>query len=443
MSDPLPPTRKLLIVAYWFPPAGGIPVQRALSLAKYLPRCGFEVHVLAPGNPPAPMYDPELIKQVPAEVRVHRAMTPMPPSGLRRRLWRSISPSKARGQAAGSVQAKAAGRGWKTRLTELVRRLLSPDPEVVWVPFASWRARRIVRQFEIDAVLVTAPPFSAFLIGNALKREFPHIRLISDFRDDWLRFFLAAFDFQKSDSIRRRAQAIERATVELSDVVVVVTRSLLKETRERYPEQPEGKFVCVPNGYDPDTFADFKPRSHNQSKVLITYVGTVYTATSPRYYLDALDEMPEQIRSRVETRFVGRITEEERAFLESRNSSVRILGFMSQAEAVRHMEETDYLLLTMTDPTAATGKIYEYLATGKPILAFAPPGGEVGQVLAETGAGWCADPEDRTAIQAMLRKVVEAAPAVEGASLRNREAIRRYERPRLAAELGKLIRDCF
>jgi glycosyltransferase involved in cell wall biosynthesis len=443
VRDPLPPTRKLLIVAYWFPPAGGIPVQRALSLAKYLPRFGFEVHVLAPRNPPAPIYDPELIRQVPAGVRVHRALTPMPPSSLRRRLWHWISPSKTRGQAAGSAPVNATAPGWKTRLTEVVRRLLSPDPEVVWVPFATRRARRIVRQFDIDAVLVTAPPFSAFLIGNALKREFPEIKLISDFRDDWLRFFLTVFDFQKSDSIRRQAQAIERATVELSDLVVVVTRSLLKETRDRYPGQPESKFVCVPNGYDPDTFADFRARPHNQPKVLVTYVGTVYAATSPRFYLDALDELPEPIRSRVETRFVGRITEEERTFLESRKSKVQVLGFMSQAEAVRQMEETDFLLLTMTDPTAATGKIYEYLATGKPILAVAPPGGEIGQVLEETGAGWCAAPQDRAAIQAMLRRVIENPPVAEGIVRRNREAILRYERPRLAAELGKLIQDRF
>jgi glycosyltransferase involved in cell wall biosynthesis len=436
-----PRTRGLLLVAYWFPPAGGIPVQRALSLAKYLPRSGYQVHVLAPSNPPAQQFDPELIRQLPPEVQVHRALTPMPPPSWRKRLWSWISPSRNQDRAAGSITTGTPVRGWKAGLSEFVRRWLSPDPEVVWVPFALRRARKIVREHQIDTVLVTAPPFSAFLIGNALKRQFPHLKLISDFRDDWLRFFLTAFDFQKSESIRRRAQAIEQATVELSDLVVTVTPSLLKETRARYPGQPERKFACLPNGYDPDAFTGFAARSHGGSKVVITYVGTVYTATSPRYFFDALDEMPDEIRSQIEVRFVGRITAEERHWLDSRTSGVQILGFMSQAEALRHMQETDYLLLTMTDPTAATGKIYEYLATGKPILAVAPPEGEIGQVLEETGAGWCADPRDRSAIQALVERAVEATRKSRPFPQPDWEAIRRYERPRLAAELAKLIED--
>ena len=70
-----------------------------------------------------------------------------------------------------------------------------PDPEVLWVPFATRRALKIAKRYNIDSVIVTAPPFSAFLIGNALKRKLPHLQLISDFRDEWLRFFLSTFQF--------------------------------------------------------------------------------------------------------------------------------------------------------------------------------------------------------------------------------------------------------
>ena len=95
-------------------------------------------------------------------------------------------------------------------VTGLVRRVLSPEPEVLWVPFALRKARRIVRRHGIEVVLVTAPPFSAFLVGNALKREFPYLTLVSDFRDEWLKFYLGTFDFQKGDYTRRRAAEIER-----------------------------------------------------------------------------------------------------------------------------------------------------------------------------------------------------------------------------------------
>ena len=342
------PTAKVLLIAYWFPPTGGIAVQRALSLARYLPGHGCEVHVLTPRNPPAPVLDPALLDRVPPEVRVHRAWTPMLQSRLRKRLWRLISREpKAESPAPGSPHPKG-------RLSGIVRRLLSPDPEVVWVPFAKRSARRIVEKHGIDTVLVTAPPFSAFLVGNSLKREFPGLRLIADFRDEWLRFFLSTFDFQQSAHIYRRAKAIERATVEASDFVVTVAPSLVDELRERYSDQERQKFLCIPNGYDPAAFHGFRHRSHQGDKVIVTYVGTVYKTTTPACYFDALDRLPESLRSRIVTRFVGRLAEDQKELVESR-PNVEVLGYVPQDEAVRLMEETDYLLLIMHDPTGVTG----------------------------------------------------------------------------------------
>jgi len=234
---------------------------------------------------------------------------------------------------------------------------------VLWVPFALRKARRIVRQNGIDAVLVTAPPFSAFLVGNALKREFPALKLISDFRDSWLQFYSATFDFQQSDHIRRRSAEIERETVERSDYVVTVTHSIRTELRTRYPEQPDEKFVFIPNGYDPEVFDKFQPRRHGGEKIVITHLGTVYAASSPGPFLDALAAMPEQIRSAFEVRFVGRVTEPERRRIEAYGSLVRMQGFMPQAEALRQLEETDYALVVMTDAASLTGKLLEYLAT--------------------------------------------------------------------------------
>src|SRR5712692_10380106 len=277
---------RVLLVSYWFPPAGGIAVQRALSLARYLPQHGCQVHVLAPSNPPSPVLDPSLLAQVPSDVRIHRAWTPMPSAQLRKSLWSLIS-RRTQSQQPGETASKG-----PSRISALTQRVFCPDPEVVWVPFAIRRARQVVKKYSIDAILVTAPPFSAFLVGNAIKRAFPSLRLISDFRDEWLRFFLSTFEFQRSPHIRRRAESIERATVELSDVVVSVTSPLVDELRNRYSDQPASKFVCIPNGYDPAAFANFHRRAHEGSKVVITYVGTVYSATSPLCYFEALDALP-------------------------------------------------------------------------------------------------------------------------------------------------------
>jgi glycosyltransferase involved in cell wall biosynthesis len=428
---------KLLLISYLFPPAGGIAVQRALSLAKYLPGEGFEVHVLQGRNAAGPVHDPSLLKQIPAVITQHSAFAPEIPFQLRHQVWRWLSRGKSSGTSESSAP-KAPGR-LKPLVSQLASRVLCPEPEVLWAPFAIRKARQIVQRYGIEAVLVTAPPFSAFLVGNALKREFPHLKLISDFRDEWLSFYLKDFEFQSGSHTRRRAETIERETIELSDLVVAVTRFSLREIRDRYPQQPDGKFLLLPNGYDPESFAQFAPRRHTGGGVVVTHVGTAYKTASPRYYLDALDGMPEEIRSRVETRFVGRIAESERPVFESRQSSVRLLGFKPQSEALREMEETDYLLLTMTNDISLPGKLFEYMATGKPILALSPPGGEVDQILKETRAGWCVPHDDPAAIRAMIAEACGLAAAGERPAAPNWEAIRGYERPRLTAAYGRAI----
>jgi glycosyltransferase involved in cell wall biosynthesis len=429
---------RILIISYLFPPAGGIAVQRALSLAKYLPECGFDVHVLSARNAAGPVRDPDLLKQVPPGVTLHSALTPEIPFGVRQWLWKRLS---GRGKAQPAKVAKAGGRPFSAKrvVAEVVKRVLCPEPEVLWVPFALRQARRIIRRFGIQTVLVTVPPFSALIAGTRLKHEFPDISLVSDFRDEWLSFYLKDFDFQSGDYTRRRAEAIEREAVERSDLVVAVTPSSLREIRERYPDQPDGKFACVHNGYDPEAFADFKCRPHGQSGMIVTHVGTAYKTASPRYYLDALDEMPEEFRSRIETRFIGRISDSERALLDARKSLVKLPGFMPQQQALHQMEETDFLLLTMTNDISLPGKLFEYLATGKPILAVTPRGSEVERILTETGGGWWAEPDDRAGIQAMLRRALDAVRSETELSRSDRAAIRRYERPRLAAEYARRI----
>jgi glycosyltransferase involved in cell wall biosynthesis len=433
--------RKILIISYLFPPVGGIGVQRALSLAKYLPRCGFEVHILKATNAGGPVQDPELERQIPSGVRVYAAFTPEIPFQIRQKLWSKLA-GKTKPQTPHENQTARshAGPFWKRLVTGTAQRILCPEPEILWVPFALRKARAIIRKNQIDFVLVTVPPFSALIVGAALKREFPSLTLVSDFRDEWLSFYLKDFEFQSGDYTRRRAEAIEKETVERSDLVVAVNRSSRDEIRRRYPIEPEEKFAVVPNGYDPETFAGFVPRQSRSPRMVVTHVGTAYRTASPRFYLDAVDGLAEQVRRCIETRFIGRISDSERALLEGRKSQVTALGFMPQADALKYMEDTDYLLLTMTNDISVPGKLFEYMATRKPILAVTANGSEVDQILRETGAGVSAPPDDKHGIQVMLMRAFEAwrngRTLVESDGL----PVRRYERPRLAAEYGALLR---
>ena len=415
-------------------------MQRALSLTKYLPEHGFEVHVLRAGNAAAPVTDPSLLSHVPGSVRVHHAFTPEIPYVLRHTVWGWLSRKRSPNEVPAAPEDETIRKsGLKGAMMQLARRILCPEPEVLWVPFAVRAARRIVRHFGITHLMVTVPPFSALLAGNALKREFPHIKYISDFRDEWLSFYLQDFEYQNNDYTRRRAVEIERETVERSNLVVAVTESSREEIRKRYPDLPDSKFRCVFNGYDPAAVPRFDPRARTRSdKIVIAHMGTVYKTASPRYYLDALDSMPEEIRGRIETRFIGRIADSERGVLEGRKSNVQISGFVPQPEALRQLAEADYLLLTMTNGISLPGKLFEYLATGKPILALSPAGGEVERMLRQAGGSWCVDPYDASAVAEMIRQAVACNDQGRTPGTA-REIAERYARPHLTAEYARLL----
>jgi glycosyltransferase involved in cell wall biosynthesis len=431
------PVMKLLIVSYDFPPIGGVSVQRVLSLVKYLPENGFDVSVVTARNAASPVFDPALLEQIPSSVRVHRVWTPELSYRVKTKLWSLIS----RGSRAGAAGAGSGRKGLKSRAADILKTIFSPDPHVVWVPFALRRARKIVRRDGVDAVLVTAPPFSAFLIGNALKREFPGLRLVSDFRDEWLRYLLKDFDFFQGSAAQRKAAVIEKETVALSDLVVAVTQSSIAQLRQRYPEQPQEKFAMVPNGYDPAAFARFRPRPRAGDRILVAYVGTVYSVCSPRYYLDALDQLPEEVRDRFETVFVGRVVEDERKYLEGRKSRVRVRGFLPQGEALAQIEEADYVLLTVANDFCIAGKLFEYLAARKPVIAITPPDGETGRLVAETGGGWCVDPRDSGGIRKLLDRLHGEWQAGISSFAPLPHRIREYERPRLAGRFAALLKQ--
>jgi len=378
--------------------------------------------------------DTELTNLIPEDVQVHRTWTLEPPFHLRKKLWSGVNSPTASSKADNGFVAAT-----KLILARKIKQFICPDPQILWYPFAIRRASKLIREEGIQTALVTAPPFSAFLIVNELKRRFPHLCTIADVRDEWLQYFVKEFVFRDDEYIAARAAEIERTTVESCDRVVSVTATSLKEIRSRYPDQPSHKFVLIPNGYDPIAFSEFRSRPHQTDKLVVTYTGTVYKPCSPKAYLDALDGLP-QIRSDFQTRFVGRITEEfDRSIFEHRQSSLRLIDFVPHKDAVLFMEESDVLLLPWVDRFNIPGKVFEYLVTGKPILALCYPDSEVARVINETASGWCVNPEDVVAIQRALTEI--HALGGKYPLNRNWEAIRRYERPRLAAEYAQIIRD--
>ena len=426
-------SRNVLLLTYSFPPLGGIGVQRALSLAKYLPKHGFNVHVVTSKNAAAVVHDPKLTAHIPVNVSVDRVFTPDLPFHARK-LLKNVLGKRTMGVAPTS--------GWKQHLTAPVKNLFCPDPQRFWAPLALRRATQIVRERSIDTVIVTAPPFSIFLASNELKRRFPYLTLVTDFRDEWLTYYFNTLGIINQNSYsRRRAAEIERSTVELSDRVVAVTSRALDEMKGRYPNQPSSKFQLIPNGFDPEVFAAFPPRPFPQGKVIVSYTGTIYPPSQPGPLVEALAALAPSVRDQLEIRIIGHIeTPSDRTLLESQKPAIKLESFLPQNEVLKRIGETDYLLLIWHDEINIPGKLFEYLATGKPVLALAPANSEVRRLIEQTRGGWWADIHQVD----QIRCLIETVCGVGGTSLASkfdadRTAIRRYERPRLAARYADLL----
>jgi glycosyltransferase involved in cell wall biosynthesis len=426
----------VLLLTYMFPPAGGIGTPRALAYAQYLPREGCRVSVLAPTKPELRDHDPDLARLIPSDVVVHRAWNPELPMSFRDRLWK-------RGARPGTRVARTrtpTTRWLAAPFRWLAHHVLFPDPQVLWNPVAFHKACRVIEREAIDTVIVNMPPFSLLKVALALKQRFPQLKIITDFRDEWVGYYLNQIDHPTQDKIRR-AQQLEAEAVHASTYVSTVTDTWVERLRRRYPDEPPSKFVCTPNGYDPELFRDFKPRLRNDGKIVVTYFGTIHDNRiySPDNYLTAIAGLPHQIRERFETRFIGRIIGDANVSLKEAKTNVRLLGFMPKQQGIRHLQDSDFLLLIATDPSSHAGKLFDYLACGKPILALSPPGGEIDRLLRRTRSGWCADPWDPKAIRQMIlsacRQLRQGSPAFNP----DLDAIRACSWPRILSRFAATV----
>jgi len=425
----------VLLLTYMFPPAGGIGTPRALAYTQYLPRHGCRLSVLAPTRPALRDRDPSLYKFIPNDVVVHRAWTPELPMSLRDRVWKSGLLSNK------SSERRSHGKRLLVRPVRwLAHHVLFPDPQVLWIPSAFRKACRIIEKESIDTIIVNMPPYSLLRLALALKRLFPELKLITDFRDEWLGYYLSQIDRPTEDKVRR-AWELEAEAVHASTFVSTVTDTWVERLRRRYPQEPGTKFVCTPNGYDPELFRDFKPRRRRDGKIVITYFGTIHDNRiySPEHYLKAIEDLPLHIRDQFETRFIGRVVGDSQTTLHRSAAAVRLMGFMPKQQGIRYLQETDFLLLIAADASSHAGKLFDYLACGKPILALSPPGGEIDRLLRLTRTGWCADPWDPAAIQAMVlaacRQLRQGYPTIDP----DMDAIRNYSWPRILTRFAEAV----
>jgi glycosyltransferase involved in cell wall biosynthesis len=415
---------RVLIVSFYFPPAGGGGVQRVLKLCRHLAEMGIQVDVLAPDDPRFSA-DPDLVSAIPPGTTVHRAP------------YRGSS-----GETPTARLARTHGTGARLALHARLagRRLLLPDPEVAWLPDAVRVGLRVIREREIDVVLTTSPPSSAHLIGAALHRR-TGVRFVADLRDSWLANPHRRYERRSVRAKRAVEERIARRVLGQADAITAVTPFIAREGAAL--ARPGTPVTVVPNGCD---FDDFEGLTYTRGeRFVVLHAGSFFGQRSPRPFLEAVAALDDP---RVVARFLGDLRPADRAWALDLGLGDRleIDGFRPHRETLAAMKAADVLLLLVPRAggrglSVLSGKVYEYLASERPVLALVPPEGAAAELLRETGAAWIADPDDPDAILAELRS---ARDAWADGSLAERTLDpvwrERLDRRTRAAEMARVLR---
>jgi glycosyltransferase involved in cell wall biosynthesis len=411
---------KVLLVSLYFPPAGGGGVQRTLKTATHLPALGVETHVLAPDDPKWVHRDDEL--QPPTQAWVHRA--------------RYVGPAGRR--PAQELHGKKGIERARTHAKLFGRRLLVPDENVPWNLTAIPAAIRIVRHEGIDVVITTSPPSSVHLIGAAVKKA-TGVKWVADLRDS-----LVANPHRRAESLLVRTKeqgehVVARLVARNADAITCVSDAIADELRER---APRGSVVTISNGSDFDDFAGLE--RHESDRFRLTHTGSFFGKRDPRPFLTALEASG---LDDVVVRFLGDFRSTDREWAETRalGDRLELIPYAARRRSLELQRDSEALLLLIPEAGGRgkgvlSGKVFEYLAAERPILAVVPPDGAAANLIREAGAGIVVAPDDVAGMSGALRDLHRnwKAGTLDGAPLTD-EWRRKVSRRTRSEELARLL----
>jgi glycosyltransferase involved in cell wall biosynthesis len=371
---------KVLIIAYYWPPSGGSGVQRWLKFVKYLPQFGVTPYVFTPENPSFDMRDESLLKDVPPEAEV-----------IHFPIWEPYGiGKKISGQYVSNTPTSnsASGGFVKGVMTWLRGNLLFPDPRIFWVRPSVQFLENFLRDNQIDIVITTGPPHSVHLIGQRLKTKNPKLKWIADFRDPWSEWGML-LSFKLTSWAKRIHQRLERKVLTSADRVITITPFYVEQLN-RLSGRPVD---LITNGFDEDDFRELKIEP--TKKFVIRHIGVVNPACDPRPFMNALKALAErnvEFKNQTELVFTGQVNADFLGFVKADSTLSAITIFqpsVAHQEIVKLLGRSSVLLLVLTGYKDGEGflpgKLFEYFATGIPIISTGPVPSDAGKVLAELG----------------------------------------------------------
>jgi glycosyltransferase involved in cell wall biosynthesis len=424
--------KKVLIITYYWPPSGGAGVQRWLKFVKYLPQHGWTPVVLTvdPSKATYPQRDESLMGEISSEIEIHKTST-----FELYTLYKKASQNKEVPFGGFANQSKDT---FKEKVLKWIRgNFFIPDPRRGWKKFAVNKAKELIKKNHIHCVITSSPPHSTQLIGLTLKRKLG-IKWVADLRDPWVDIY---YYNQLYPSIFATAlnKKYEKRVLSCADQVITVSRDL-QRIFSRKKEGIGNKIHVIPNGFDTDDFTKTNAFVSNES-LTISYVGTISEKYTIHGFIKGLLMLPEEMRKRLKIRFIGTLSDAlYQTFCDAGfTHHLEVIGYVNHAKAIAYMVSSDILLLIIPDvPNNAgivTGKLFEYIATMKPVLCIGPVDGDAANILSETNTGSTFGYNDSKGISEFL---IERSTS-GFREFPKKEKIAAYSRFQLTGELVRIL----
>ncbi|MGB9664621.1 MAG: glycosyltransferase family 4 protein [Ignavibacteria bacterium] len=417
--------RKVLVIAYYFPPMGFSGVQRTAKFVKNLVDLDWEPTVLTIKPKYYYAFDNILLKEVEEKgIRIIR-------TGSKDPTQKVINQKKIRSDFIRKI------------LNRISQTFFLPDNKRGWMKPALKEARKLLSTESFDIIFATAPPYTDFRIGAQLKNEFG-IPLILDYRDAWLDDGLS---FYPTPVHRWIVKAMERKVLHISDKIITYTRQIKEHILKNYPFIKPDEITIIPHGFDEEDFDIKFVSSRLPNKMRVTYSGAFYDERTPKFFLHAVEklfiERPD-LENQIEFYFVGHFPKKYyRKIQKSKyKSNFHFTGYVDHKTNIQYLLDSDVLWMMIRHSKNphlyATGKLFEYIGTGKPILACVPVNGAAAMILKDYGASLIVEPEDVDSIKDALLKFFDLFKNDQLPS-GDQEFIQQFERKKLTQQLVKIF----
>ena len=430
--------KRVLIITYYWPPSGGSGVQRWVKFAKYLPKEGWQPVIYTPENPEFTAIDRTLSAEIPPEAEVIKRPI-LEPYGVYKKLLGK------KGSEGGEVNPINGGKkNWKQKLSLFIRgNFFIPDPRVFWVRPSVRFLKRYLKEHPVDAIVTTGPPHSMHLIGLGLSKA-TGLPWLADFRDAWTNMFYYKY-LELGKRADEKQHRLEKAVLDNATIVVSVSPYEQKDFQKITSNQVR----LMTNGFDP---ADYRADSETDEFFNITLTGLFASAGNPRVLWKVLSDKcvaDKEFKSLLKIRLIGKTDADILQTIKDAGLGGNLYypGYQPHEVAVQEQRNASFLLLCLRQEpeyaSAVPGKIFEYLASRRPILGIGQTDSIMAKMIRDTSSGVAYDWDDEESIRKWVDFCWEEFR--NGELKDNISDISRYDRRvitrQLAGYLDEMTRD--